>query len=72
MLICQEEFDGPWISFPPTIHEFYAHTATIMGTLCPTEWNENKIDFPELNESRGLKSLSEENLEKLHKVETRL
>ena len=53
MRICVEEFDGQWVQFPTTIHEIYAHTADIME---------------DLNDSRGLKNYSEENLEKLHKV----
>lgn len=31
MRLCVYEFDGNWIHFPPTIHEFYAHTAILMG-----------------------------------------
>ena len=47
---------GEWVRFPPTIHEFYAHLPQII----------------EENEGRGLKALSEENLEALHKVVRRI
>ena len=67
------EFGGNWIHFPPTIHEFYAHTAVLMGKDLLDCLNPSKPSliihyFPELNDSHGLKSVSEENLEKLHKV----
>ena len=43
---------GDWIKFPETIHELYAHLAQFIAA----------------NDNRGLKNLSEENLEALHKI----
>ena len=43
---------GPWIRVTPTMHELYAHLPELI----------------EENGSRGLKAMSEENLEALHKV----
>ena len=47
---------GAWVRFTPTMHEFYAHLPQLI----------------EENEGRGLKSVSEENLEALHKVVRRV
>ena len=38
---------GEWVCFPETVHEFYAHLAEMI----------------EQNQGRGLKMISEENLE---------
>ena len=43
---------GGWIRFPETVHELYAHLA----------------QFIVANDNRGLKIMSEENLEALHKI----
>ena len=52
----QVEDIGSWVNFPETMHEFYAHLAEMI----------------EINENRGLKRLSEENLEALHKQVRRI
>ena len=61
-MICKQQMKlfieniGCWVKFPPTIHEFYAHLPQMI----------------EENEERGLKALSEENLEALHKIVRRI
>ena len=47
---------GPWVRVTPTLHELYAHLPQLI----------------EENGSRGLKALSEENLEALHKILRRI
>ena len=54
---------GGWIRFPETVHELYAHLPQLIGIYWALIKKKNILLFLEKNENRGLKRLSEENLE---------
>ena len=55
---------GAWICFPETVHELYAHLAELIGILqLLSLLIRHKQFLAALNENRGLKKMSEENLE---------
>ena len=60
---------GDWIRFPETVHELYAHLAQFIGTSYQMKvwwnkkWKVKLIFLAEANENKGLKRVSEENLE---------
>ena len=65
---------GDWIRFPDTIHEMLSHLPQTLGMVFEQRlthivlWQKTNNFFLEKNGGRGLKMLSEENLEKEHKV----
>ena len=56
---------GDWVKFPETVHELYAHLPQMIGRLFIRFIFIFMCYFLEKNEGRGLKRLSEENLEVL-------
>ena len=54
---------GGWIRFPETVHELYAHLPQLIGIYRAFKTFFFILLFLEQNENRGLKRLSEENLE---------
>ena len=55
---------GEWIRFPESIHELYAHLAQFIGKSDHSfALNFYDAEISEANGNRGLKNISEENLE---------
>ena len=56
---------GDWICFPETVHELYAHLAELIGNINFGGFGFISLPllYTELNGNKGLKNLSEENLE---------
>ena len=54
---------GPWVCFPETVHELYAHLAELISNIMKSVCSILTNFLSELNENRGLKKMSEENLE---------
>ena len=56
---------GDWICFPETVHELYAHLAELIGNINFGGFGFISLSllYTELNGNKGLKNLSEENLE---------
>jgi hypothetical protein len=68
--LCKEQMKlmlldvGNWIRFPETVHELYAHLAQFIGMLELRFFLRFQHSYsPEANENKGLKRVSEENLE---------
>ena len=68
--LCKEQMKlqlihiGEWIRFPESVHELYAHLAQFIGNIVISKSSHKWMDeFSEANGNRGLKRLSEENLE---------
>ena len=61
-----------WVSFPDTIHETLSHSKAVVGKVTyyksyPAQITFKKNVLTEQNKGFGLKRISEENLEALHK-----
>ena len=60
---------GSWIDFGPHVHELFAHLHQMIGkTNTKLLETQLKYAFTAANDDTGLKEISEENLEALHKV----